>query len=470
MYCLLIKGDRAMKKKCDVLYIHSSRNPIGDDKTLYGIVPMGIISILNQIRDKGIDVIGLNLALEVLLDPMFDLSSFLSNTEYKILMTDLHWYEHSFGAMHVVEQSKKVYPDIPTVIGGYTSTVYASEIAEKFPCVDYIVTGDSDLPMELLTDYLLKRNDISLSSIPNLYWRQDGKVQTPNKTWVQTTLEDLDCVRFDFFEHSEKIPYVVSNGSFMNSPAHWICVARGCKFNCSYCCGANKNMSALFNRCNILLRSPEKLCEDFCALAEKGIRVSPSHDFQMFGKEFYSDLFARIRAKNVKPGLYLECFQLPTKDFIDEIAETFDKNNLVLEISPISGNEQLRKENGKYFTNEDFYETVKYILSKKIYLQLYYTVNLAGETQAQFMETYIQAKYLHLTYKLSSIFYQKVVIDPLAGLRDRGDVNVSFNSFMDYYNYCLIPQASAAEVTGFETKSDLPQERKIELFNSIFKK
>ena len=117
-----------------------------------------------------------------------------------------------------------------------------------------------------------------------------------------------------------------------------------------------------------------------------------------FSKDYYKELFARIRETGAKPGLYLECFQLPTKDFIDEISITFDNKNTILEISPISGNEQLRNENGKHFSNNDLYETVKYILAKKIYIQLYYTVNVVGETEAQFMDTYFQIKYLHLAF------------------------------------------------------------------------
>ena len=75
-----------MAKKCDILYIHSGRNPKTSESTKYGIVPMGIISILNQIRDTGVNVIGINLALEFSIDPQFDLESVFKDIEYKILM------------------------------------------------------------------------------------------------------------------------------------------------------------------------------------------------------------------------------------------------------------------------------------------------------------------------------------------------------------------------------------------------
>ena len=141
-----------MGRKCDILYIHATKNPVGEDYLHFAYMPVGIIGILNDLRAKGIDVLGMNYAIEKTEDPNFDLDQFLADTEYRVLLTDLHWYEHAFGAMYVVEHAKAIHPQRPTVIGGYTTTIYAEEILENFPGVDYAVTGDSDLPMAQLAD------------------------------------------------------------------------------------------------------------------------------------------------------------------------------------------------------------------------------------------------------------------------------------------------------------------------------
>ncbi len=457
-------------RKCDVLYIHATKNPVSEDRTKYGIMPVGILAILNQLRSKGIDVIGVNLAIEFELNPRFELETLLKETEYRILMTDLHWYEHSFGAMYVAEQSKNIRPQVPTVIGGYTTTLFAEEIMQHFPAVDYAVTGDSDLPAELLTEALLGRSETATEDIPNVYYRRGTKVAAPRKTWVQTTLDEQDFISADFIDHAEHIPHLSISGINKKQPERWICVARGCKFNCAYCCGAKDNMKALFRRCNILTRSPEKLAEDFCRLQQQGIQVSPTHDFQMFGRKYYREVFAQIRKTGVKPGMYLECFQLPTREFVDEVANTFDKKQTILEISPISGNEKLRKENGKGFSNEELYERVHYIRSKGIKVQLYYTVNVVGETEEQFMDTFFQMKYLRMTYGMREIYYQRVVIDPLAGMRKWKGVNAEYNTFMDYYHYCQIPHTDKYTATGFHDGGQLPVEKKLQMYDSLFQK
>ena len=459
-----------MKHTCDVLYIHACKNPLGEDAVKYAFMPMGLVAILNQLRASGINVLGLNTAIETKIDPNFTIPAALQEIDYKILLVDLHWYEHAFGAMYTVEQSKILHPDRPTIIGGYTSTIFSHEIMENFPQVDYIITGDSELPAQQLVDRLLGRTQQEISQIPNLVYRKDGTITDSDCTWVQTTLNELDCVTTDMFLHSELFPYVSCNGVHTTIPLQWICVARGCKYNCAYCCGSNHNMETLFRRCKILLRSPEKLAEDFLALEKKGIQwVCPSHDMQMFGKAYYDKLFACIREKNIKPGLYLECFQLPNKDFIDGIAETFDAPRTVLTISPISGNEQLRKENGKYFSNDAFYEIVDYIQQKGITLNLYYTVNPIGETREQFYDTYFQLKYFHDLVGMTNrqVYYQRVVLDPLAAMREREGINSQLNTFMDYYRYCQIPTGNF-DYTGYESLGEVSDDEKQEIYRSIF--
>ena len=465
-----IRGNN-MKKKCDVLYIHSIKNPLKEVKQKYNYMPVGIIGILNDLKNRGIQVIGINYGIEKEVNPDFNIDELLKSIEYKVLLTDLHWYEHSFGAMYVVKQSKNIKPKIPTVIGGYTSTIYAEEIIENFTEVDYIVTGDSDLPVRMLVDYLLKRNKVSLEDIPNLVYRQGEEKCKSTKSWVQTSLDEIDFVNTDCFEHEEYIPYVSTAGVNRKTSERWICIARGCKFNCAYCCGAKDNMKDLFGRCDILLRSPKKVALDFWELTEKNIyHISPSHDFQMFGKEYYKSVFEEIRKLNIKPGLYLECFQLPTKDFIDEMIKTFDKKRLILVISPISGNERVRKENGKIFSNDALYETVSYLLKNNIAMQLYYTENIYGETEEEFMDTYFQMKYLRMMFglKKNQLFYQRIVIDPLAGMRKFKDIKVSYHSFMDYYNYCQSLEAQHVNA-GFEDCGEVSREKKMELYEALFR-
>ena len=68
----------------------------------------------------------------------------------------------------------------------------------------------------------------------------------------------------------------------------------------------------------------------------------------------------------------------------------------------------------------------------------------------------------------SQLFYQRIVLDPLAGMRKFDGIKVSYHSFMDYYNYCRSLDAQH-ENAGFEDCGEISRERKIELYESLFR-
>lgn len=437
--------------KCDVLYIHPTQRP---DNTNYGIMPMGVIALLNEIEKSGFSVYGINIAIEKYVDKKFSIYEKLKRVQYRVLLVDLHWYEHSYSAIEIARISKEIYPDIPVILGGYTSTIYAEEIMRQFKYIDYIVEGDSDYPLPELVRTLLSRKEMpNIISIPNIWFRSSNheNVLRTEKIWRQNSLDALDFVNIKMFNNSKYIPFLTTEKVNKIAPSYWLCIARGCIYDCSYCCGGHHNMERLFHRKTMLTRSPKKVCEDILSLTKMGIQyVCFSHDLMMLGEEYYKELFEKIRRTGIKPGMYLECFQLPSEKFIDEVLKTFERQNIILVISPISGNEELRRKNGKYFSNIQFLKILDYIKEHNIKLQLYYTQNLYRETKKEFMDTYEQIKYIRTELGLSRkcIYYQAIVIDPLAKMRSEENIKVSYNTFMDYYNYCF------DEKSGFGWKDD----------------
>ena len=56
-------------------------------------------------------------------EPAFDLRSWLhAKSPAKLVMIDLHWYEHCFGAIEAARAVKAIWPQTPIVIGGLTLT------------------------------------------------------------------------------------------------------------------------------------------------------------------------------------------------------------------------------------------------------------------------------------------------------------------------------------------------------------
>lgn len=170
-----------------ILYIHPAKQPVGfpftDPRfsylTPFTLFPMGVTGLLNLLRREGLSVRGLNYPAESFITPGFDLPAWLRQfTAPRLILIDLHWYEHSFGALDVARLCKREFPRTLIVLGGLTASFFAREILEGYPGVDYILRGDAEEPLRRLATALcggtLTPQD--LAAIPNLVYRAAGEV------------------------------------------------------------------------------------------------------------------------------------------------------------------------------------------------------------------------------------------------------------------------------------------------------
>ena len=119
----------------DALYIHPAKqeadaryDEFAASKT-YPIMPVGVLGLCNQLTTEGWSVRGLNLPLELVIQPTFSLRDWLADQgRPRLVLIDLHWYEHSFGALDVARVCKAVHPDVPVLVGGLTASCFAKEI------------------------------------------------------------------------------------------------------------------------------------------------------------------------------------------------------------------------------------------------------------------------------------------------------------------------------------------------------
>ena len=175
----------------------------------YEIMPVGVIGLLNLLRDDGLAVRGLNYPLERYIDLGFGLCSWLRGVERpRLARIDLQWYEHSCGALDLARVLKDVYPNVPVVLGGLTASYYADEILSAFPQVDIIVRGDAEEPLRRLGRVSCAEDSAparaGLAAIPNIAYRDgNGRVVQNQLSYVASAseLNNIDYLDVDFLEH-----------------------------------------------------------------------------------------------------------------------------------------------------------------------------------------------------------------------------------------------------------------------------
>lgn len=455
-----------MKKEIDVLYIHPTKNLT---TTLHSFMPVGIIGLLNILKQGGYKVFGINYGIEKSLNSEYDIETEIKNISYKVLLIDLHWYEHSFGAIETAKISKKLYPNVPVVIGGMTTTIFAKEILENFDVIDYALKGDSEKPIKDLVDYLLTPKT-SIDCIENIAYRKNTEIIDKSITYCCESLDELDNISDDFIKNNDKYLITNTTGVHENRKKNaWITIGRGCLYNCTYCDSACKNNKKLWGREGMLISSPEKVADDIIQAYKKGAEVvRVTHDLEMLDQEYYEKIFEIIKQSGTKIGFNYDSFQLPSIDFINKLINTFDESNTIIDITVITASDKIRNKMGKQFSNKQLLNLLDYLKETKAITRIYYSINVENETMSDFYTTIEQIQHLANNYASQTFYinYERVILDPLATMRDikYNNVCIQLKTFMDYYEYCKFDNKN---YTGYiDNLSDKYQE-KVDKYNII---
>ncbi|HEX9017995.1 MAG TPA: radical SAM protein [Anaerolineaceae bacterium] len=452
-----------------VLYLHPAKQgpnfrPEADTGRPYGLIPLGLPALVNVLRANGIPVKGLIHPLEKQLDPDFSLENWLrSQPGARVILIDLHWYEHCYGAVETARLCKKVLPAAWTVLGGLSATGWADEILEQFPAVDFIIRGDAEQPLlELVRRLLASRTheDVfdGLEAVPNLSYRQTSGASpvvtaTPQSyTACTADLDTLDFVNLDFIEHYQEYfvhEYIVTDLTAARQAlethpflGRWTCTARGCKFHCSYCGGSKESHKRLANRNGITTRSPEKVVDDLRQLQAQGVhQASMSYDIAVLGEDYWRPFFSLLRASGLKIGVYNEFFQMPERAFIEEYARSVDMTHSCVALSPLSGNERVRRLNGKHYSNDQLFDILDALAAHNFYLFIYFSMNLPGETAETFEESLELARsiyefYPHPLLKILNTVHTLDPVSPMNLYPEKYGIQARMSTFMDFYNYC----------------------------------
>lgn len=446
-------------KSIDVVYLHPSKHAASFKDYVkagaaspYMLIPVGIPGMINMLREDGFRVSGIDLPMEIIMDQQFDLEVWLKGLQgVRLFAIDLHWYEHSFGALDVAGVCKRVYPDVPVVLGGLTASYFAMEILEGFPQIDFIILGDGEVPLRALARYLCRCEGENLTEVPNLVYRQNDQLISTGVTYCATQA-DLDAMNFidmDYMLHADQLAelaYSLSEKVEMTDSAmrkgHWLTIGRGCLYNCSFCGGGNIAHMTIANRKGIIPRSPKRVVDDLENLKAAGVQqVSLNLDPAIMGRDYWHELFTEMRLRQVNIGLYIEFFQLPDIEFIQELLLSVDIPNSELAFSPLSGSERVRRMNGKSFVNSQLKNILEQLRHSDMAVFIYFSLNIPGEDIDTFRQTWRLADEISHSYPPQRLRMINMVhtIDPCSPMSRQPrkyNQKVQFETFKDYYKYC----------------------------------
>jgi hypothetical protein len=174
-------------------------------------------------------------------------------------------------------------------------------------------------------------------------------------------------------------------------------------------------------------------------LHENGVKtVMLSHDLYQTGKKYWKTFFTEVRNRRLDMGIYMGLWQTFPKKFIDDLAKTFDSSRSWLSLSPTSGNEFVRRFNGKHFSDSELFTQLHWLKSHGFQLDIFFASNLPKETSSTFDETIALGKQIREMYSPGTLrlHCQPIILDPCCPMSvypQKFGVTPLTTTFMDYY-------------------------------------
>lgn len=316
--------------------------------------PIGFVTMADYLTRNGHEVRIANLAVRMLSSSRFDPEAFIKRQRPGMFGVGLHWLPHAHGAIEAAKVCKEHHPEIPVILGGFSSTYFHTEIMERYPFVDYVMRGDStERPMARLLDTIDRSGD--LSQVPNLTWRDGGgKVRVNKKMDVA---DDMDHLSFDYDIVVRSIVKYKDIAGYMPTP-DWrrypvsaMMTVRGCTLNCITCGGSSSAYETVLSRKRPAYRAPEKLVADMAHLST--IMDGPIFlvcDIRQPGKTYAEKLLKGLRRERIQNEIVVELFWPANEAFVSKVSRSIENFNMSL--SPDSHDPLVREALGRHYDNK----------------------------------------------------------------------------------------------------------------------
>ena len=328
-------------RRMSILY-----GPISDlipSSTVFEMYPLGFLTIASYLRAQGMRVRIVNLAVRMMKDRKFSVPEFLASQHPKAIGIDLHWLPHAHGALEVARIVKQIYPDMPVIMGGLSSTYFHQELIQ-YRQVDYVLRGDStEIPLHQLL--LALRNGGALDRIPNLTWKQSTLPRVNPLTFLPPSLDYADLrpdLMVEMVLRHRDLASVVPFDGWTRNPITAVFTVKGCAHECATCGSSQTTCNHLTKRTQPVFRNPSSVIANILALSR--LTRAPIFlvgDLLQAGMDYAESVISALKEANLPNQIVIEFFDLPPIDFLRLIGSSL--RNWSMEISPESHDHDVRR-------------------------------------------------------------------------------------------------------------------------------
>ncbi|MFA5844950.1 MAG: TIGR04190 family B12-binding domain/radical SAM domain protein [Coriobacteriia bacterium] len=390
---------------------------------VFEMYPLGFTTIAEYLERRGFRVRIVNLAVLMLTKPRFNVERAIREMDPAAFGIDLHWLPHAHGSVEIAKLVKKIHPSTPVIFGGLSASFFHEELA-SYPCVDYVVRGDStEEPMARLMSAITRGG--SVSDVPNLTYRTaDGSVVANDLSWVP---DDMNDISLDYsynmravIRHRDMMGFVPFK-DWLQYPVCASLTCRGCTHDCVTCGGSAYSFRTHFGRRKVAFRDPELLVRDIANIQ----RYIPGpifvlNDFLQAGRDYTAAFIRGVGKLKLKNPIAFEFFKPPAEEFYAFLSENL--RDWSCEVSVESHDDDVRRAFGKqHYVMADVEESIAAALRQGCSrFDLYYMTGLPTQTAESVIGT---AEYSESLYsKVGNDRRLLQFVSPMAPFLDPGSM------------------------------------------------
>jgi len=387
---------------------------------IFEMYPIGFTSMASYLEKHGYRARILNLAHRMLQSQRFDVERAIGCMRPRAFGIDLHWLPHAQGALAVAEVCKRLHPEIPVIMGGFSASYFHEELAAR-PEVDYVLRGDStEEPLRLLVSVISGHG--SLESIPNLTWKgSDGKVRANPLTYVP---EDLSTFYLDYSimmrlvaRHLDLYGVVPFLG-WLKYPITAVLTCKGCSHTCNTCGGSAFASRHFYGRARPAYRAPEQLADDVRRISSfSNGPIFILGDLRQPGDDYAGRFFDSLGISRSR--LMLELFEPAPASFFQRLRQV--SPDFTMEISLESHDDEVRRAFGRQYSTLDAERSIAEALDAGCArFDVFFMIGIPGQTPRSVLDTVDYCE--HLLQRFSRGGKPRVLpfLSPLAPFLDPG--------------------------------------------------
>jgi len=464
-----------MSERYDVLYLHvpkfSSYYRPFDEYMFINYISMGLFALADLTERAGLRSRILHLGVEWIADRGFSILDYIEKTKPSVVAVPIFWHPQTYDAVEVIKAVKKRFPEIFVMSGGFTASYFGAETMEFVPQIDALVVGHGDRSVADIagrvvecrrsTPALLDFSEkLDLSNIPNLLWRRGASREiVTNAERYFPGRADLDSLNYSNMSLLSNLE--IYSRSFRMNVAYSkrltrednlrltpikaghipLFVGHGCPVECKLCAGRNLNQRRVNGSGEVVMRSPEKVCESIVEFKKYGFeQMVVCYDPFPGRPGYFLDLFRLIREKNIETGMYFESYGLPSPEFVEDFKATFPGDDSAIAISVESGSESVREKiRGYHFTDSELFASLDHMQSRGVNFLVFFTIANPFERASDLEKTAAMIARIKNDYgRARWITTYPVQIEPGSAVfeaPERFGIEKTLFTFADYYKF-----------------------------------